>query len=765
MSSLKKKIRKKKKKKQADNGITPQRHEREGNLNYFSEEIAKEMIEKVISLSLSSHFVKKVDKKFAQFCNKLMVKKINNLVEIIHINRDKDDFDIDNIDINSYISYYKTDTNLGRYKNIIHNHICELQNEKVEDNLMTIANIPKEFRTYMNAYNKKIEDCLNKSTIVSKNKYLKKNKFYNYNIDIKTNNYWGGIPQPKSTTTDRTSSNFNCYIPKKQENYRNSISSIIEKNEDKTQEKSNSQKKSIFHYKYFKSLSSKKYNNLNESSKEKKDNNYDDDNYYNKNKKITMIKLPCYPIENIEIRKESKEIINLRKEQLELISRKEKELQELKNNKNRVNNVLEKNKNIKNGKYTVDIEGKLISINRILPENLLKEFCPIISNQKEVKTGKTIEDIKKEKKMMENRAKKNIEYNEEDHPYKLYLSKTIYNDSLNDIKEVNKDKDGKEKEKENSKDMNNSKINNISINNNSNNQRKISAMNSDINDFNSSIIAPSGSNFNIINPSVGVKIKEKSKIKSGGFNFYEKFHKFSINEFNKTLQNTLELSRLNLMKKQNEGYMVSTNKISNLKQMISTKEEKDLTELNNNTLDTNKNINNINIKKNILSEKTFTNGFNNNKTIIKSNSEIFGMNDKFPKLKQILFHDDENDKTMIDIPKNEKQSFENILKIGKYNYMGKNKKNRSMIEENKYKNKSYFDVDNFNKKLIMGNLDLERKHNRNRFLPKISGRKNINYNNTMIQFHRTRIKKGSMDEILSKINNNKNNNIVLSNII
>lgn len=53
-------------------------------------------------------------------------------------------------------------------------------------------------------------------------------------------------------------------------------------------------------------------------------------------------------------------------------------------------------------------------------------------------------------------------------------------------------------------------------------------------------IAPSGPNFKIINPSIGVSIKERNQIKTGGINFYEKFHKYSINEFNKTLQETLE---------------------------------------------------------------------------------------------------------------------------------------------------------------------------------------------------------------------------------
>ena len=71
-SILKKKGKKKKKKKQENNNnneneIAPQRHEREGNLNYYSEEIAKNIIEKIISLAISSDFSQNVDKKFVDF--------------------------------------------------------------------------------------------------------------------------------------------------------------------------------------------------------------------------------------------------------------------------------------------------------------------------------------------------------------------------------------------------------------------------------------------------------------------------------------------------------------------------------------------------------------------------------------------------------------------------------------------------------------------------------------------------------------------------
>lgn len=730
-SILKKKVKKKKKKKQDNNEIIPQRHERIGNLNYYSEEIAKNMIEKIISLAISSDFMENVNKNYDNFCIDLMSRKLDNIVEMMHINREKDDFDIDNIDINSEIKYYRTDTNLKRYKNVVHKHAYDIRNGKAEDNLMTIANVPKDFKTYMNVYNKKIEDCLNKSTIIEKNKYLKKDKLYQYNIDIKDRNFWGCITQPTPTTTDRSTSNFNCYVPKKENKRKEAQDSPNNKSKGKNQTRSTKK----FYSKIFKSLPSKRLNSFNEKPKDRKDSNLEDENSSNKKKKFTMINLPFYPIENLEIRKESEEILNLRKEQLELIIQKEKELQELKQSKIKIRNDFEKNKKKKKGKYTVDNEGKIVMINEIKPENLLKEFYPVMSKQKEVKLGKTLEAVKKEKIKMENNAKKNIEYNEADKQNKLHFLRARVNNSLNDI---NKNNDFKEKENSNSKDSN-SIINQ--------NKRLTMDKSDDINELTTYHFEPSGSNFDIMNPSIGVKIQEKFKVKNGGVNFYEKFHKYSINEFNKTLQDTLEWTKYKLKERQNDGYMVSSNHIGNFKKIISIKEEKNVNGVNN------QDTNNNNIKKNKLLYKTYSSGFHKN--MAKSKSDIYTSNDKFPILKEILLHEDQDEKNMMTkLGNNNNKIAENILGNRKQSSIGRSHINRSMVEEGKVSKKIYSDVDDFNKKLIMGNAVNERTNNRNIILPKISARKrDMNFNNTMVQFHRTRLKKGSMDRISANNNN------------
>lgn len=710
-SLLKKKTRKKKKKKPDNNEITPQRHEREGNLNYYSEEIVKNIIEKIISLAISTNFTENVEKKSDKFCINLMTKKINTLVEMVHINRDKDDFDIDNINIQSYIKYYETDANSKRYKTTIHDKAWKQRNINAEDKLMEIANIPKDYKTYMTVNNKTIEDCLNNSTTTPKNEYLKKDKLYQYNIDIKSNNFWGFIPQPKNIDIDRTTSNFNCYAPKKDNKNKDSIS-YLKTNIDKNIHS----KKNIHFYKYLKKSNDSKRNEDENSSKKKR---------------IIMSNLPSYPIENLEIRNESEEILNLRKEKLELIYQKERELQELKQKKLKVRQT-DKDKKKKKGKFTIDNEGKLILINEIKPENFLKEFWPVMSKQKEIRPGKTLEAVKKEKIKMENDAKKNIEYNEEDRPYRIYLLKSRINESFYDI---NKDND---KEKDNSND------------NANNTNKETKKKNNDIfNDF--SIIEPSGSNFQIMNPSVGVKIQEKLKVKNGGTNFYQQFHKYSINEFNKTLQDTIEWSKFRLKERKNDGYMTGNNQISNIKKMISIKEDKEMIGLN--AIETKYNNNNY---KKMFSKKnfqnTFSNGFHKSKSMIKSKSEIYAPNEKYPKLKQILMHDDHNEKIMsMKMEQNKMKETENIFENRKHSLIGRT--NNSMIEE-KILDRKYMDIDIFNKKLIMGIAVPERANNRKIVLPKISWRtgNENHFNKTMSHFHRTRIKKGIVDEASPKKN-------------
>ena len=64
-------------------------------------------------------------------------------------------------------------------------------------------------------------------------------------------------------------------------------------------------------------------------------------------------------------------------------------------------------------------------------------------------------------------------------------------------------------------------------------------------------IVLSGSNFEIMNMEVGVSLKEKEKYKTGGKDFYHKFNKFSLDNYNKQLKETLQVN--SFMKSQTEN--------------------------------------------------------------------------------------------------------------------------------------------------------------------------------------------------------------------
>ena len=52
-------------------------------------------------------------------------------------------------------------------------------------------------------------------------------------------------------------------------------------------------------------------------------------------------------------------------------------------------------------------------------------------------------------------------------------------------------------------------------------------------------VEPSGSNFEIINPEIGVTVMEDNMSKSGGNHFYDKYKKYSLKDYNKILNEIL----------------------------------------------------------------------------------------------------------------------------------------------------------------------------------------------------------------------------------
>ena len=486
-----------------NNNITPQKHDKIGNLNYYSEEIAKMIINKLISLAITKVYTKSIENKLLDYHLNGFFRSTNNLIELSHINHDVDDMN---------------------------------EKKNIEKNL-TFCNESKGDKNVF----------LNK-TFNGKKDYFKIDKNLNeiqYNILIQFKNFWGDIPEPKSYGIDRTCNNRNNMKNEKRVYKENIITNSSNNNSIDNSNKMNSNR-SISIKKKFHSYISKFINN----------------EIANVKKKPTFIEFPSQNIPEESFRRddETKEIKELRKVFIEEMNKKKLEKENEKKKKIIRETEKKKEKNIKKQK-----KGKLKSMIAINSDLLKKEFHAALANQKDIKPGLPLSNLEKELLMMEKEAGKNIEYNSIKSKEKEIKKEIIKQMLLRDIKDI------KELKKERERDAD---------------------------DLLSSRSKPSGSNFEIMTPSIGVKIQQNSMVKSGGTNYFEKYNRFSINDFNKALNNELN-------KKAYENYNSATG-ITNLSLIKESKETKDKNNKENkctslvNTEETNE----------ILSRKTFSNRFN-----------------------------------------------------------------------------------------------------------------------------------------------------------
>ncbi len=123
MFKNKKKVKKKKNSLIKD--IKPQRHKRTDNLNYYSEEIAKEIIDKIISLTFTKLFSKKLEGNVTNYCIDIIDKTMNNFLQLSFINYDKDDLYYSD-DLIKKKKYCNTDEKKFKYK--IHTKINSKKN-------------------------------------------------------------------------------------------------------------------------------------------------------------------------------------------------------------------------------------------------------------------------------------------------------------------------------------------------------------------------------------------------------------------------------------------------------------------------------------------------------------------------------------------------------------------------------------------------------------------------------------------------------------
>ena len=468
-------------------------------LKNISEIVVNNIINKIISYTISRSLGTKTEKEIPYNCYEYVKDTMDNILSSFYILYDKDEPRNGNIiDINNQNSksFFKSD--IEKIQKII--LIKEDNNSNINTNFL-----------------EKTDD---ETDVIFKN--------YFFNNIYKGDNNWDLIEEPTSLNLDRYSSTLITFKQKNKDldggKYKMNQGGILEEDENENEENN-------------KTNQDNKTKNDKEISKEKEKEIFKINVYKKKsNQQIIQSKkqlneianqFECFdlePEENKEVL-ESYQIKRLR-EQFEK-SKKNKEFEQKIINEEKVKliNIQKINEEISRKyigkKITKDHNGQIIFIKRIKPEKLKQDFVfgktkfKTIANDSQKKKNIKKEQIKNvEKNVQENIDEKNIE--EED---RKKISKKA---NIRSLPKLNK-----------------LPMSTIEAQEKNDDKRAISLKRR-------FPIITSGSNFNLMNMEIGVSLKEDEKYKTGGLDFLSKFKKFSLKAYDKKLK---EAEAANSLKK------------------------------------------------------------------------------------------------------------------------------------------------------------------------------------------------------------------------
>ena len=471
-------------------------------------------------------------------------------------------------------------------------------------------------------------------------------KYMNYDIDdlYKNNNTWNDVFEPEKIKKDVDLSNF-IFI-NEQNNNNNTIREFIE-----LHRKSNCRSNTRISKSSIISQNNKQRINEYEIKKEKK---------------YIKLNLPSYKIIDLENKKESSEIKLLRAKLLELKEKQKKINENLENKNIKGNKKLKKLNPIDSNKYTFDSNGNIILLKKINEQQLKKEFNTVNSNNKLIENITQNEDefysynIKNKDKIKVETVSAKIfpKNNKTKIPKKtLQIFQNLIKTKIKPVKQI----EGPIK----------------------------------------SICPPSGDNFEIFEPQIGVNIKYKdNREKKGSLNFSKIFKRYSIGEFNELYEETMNLNKNKVKNNENDFYLINNddlikNESLNISSFIKNDNKK-----NNSQID-------IENKDN-LSDKYLSKNYSSGQIVCSQNvvnNSLFDIIDsleykpKFNKNKKI-----------------KKEKIRNIFKNQLLNTKSINKSTNNVINS-RNKNKLYDDkskiiIDKFNKSLVQDRGELfELKYN------------------------------------------------------
>ena len=477
--------------------------------------IVNDIIEKIISLSITTNIKIKIEKQIPSSCFDFLRNAIDSYLSLNFIFHDKEE-------INSLNSF-------------------EQKKEEIIDGIIPILKNENE--------NEK-----NEISITQTEPSFEEQIFYNNNLN--GDNNWDLMDEPLSNNYDRYATTLVKFKEiDKEKNYKINKKEILEEIDEENENNTLNENE--------KNMVENRTRNVKEGTLGKTiklSNIYKEDlNNNNKNKKRNlneiMSQFSYHDLDNDNDIYKEPENINYEKLRKELKKKENEQIEEKKNQKNAKREVenkmklaVEKNRQYAGKKITVDSNGEIVFIKGIKLDKLNKDFILM-------KTGtKLIKDEENENEKNKSKKKKK----------KFNSSNTI--DAINNINIEKKE----EKEKILEKNTNENNIveeNNIEKTalkgrnqklpkikgNKTKNQEEIYKLKL-LKRIEEGPIVLSGSNFDIMNMEVGVSIKEKEKFKSGGKDFYHKFNKYSMDNYNKQLKDTLHINSFIKTQIENENY-------------------------------------------------------------------------------------------------------------------------------------------------------------------------------------------------------------------
>ena len=466
-----------------------------------SNTVVNEIIEKIISLVISTNFNNNVEKKISSSCFNYIKETMDSFLSSAFIPHDKDETYQDSF------MQEKTELIPG----------IEAISKKNELSNMDIDNINNNSHTNTN---------------------LKLEEQYYYNNFYHGENDWDLMDEPKSNHYDRYATTLiKMKEIEKEKNLKyqkngevlEEIDEESEKNSINKDKRDSNMKRTQIQRITNKIINNKKPNISNNSNnnRTKKKNLYDimnqfsfhdlddNDDIYVEPNDISIEKLRKEEQEKQKIENEEKKDINKAKIEIE----------------NKLREEAEKHRKYAGKKITVDANGEIVVIRGIKLDKLSREFISLKTGTKLIRDEEKERKKKKKKKNQDDSIQddKNMENNKEGtKKEEVEKNKISDNQSQKGFQKIKGSKllpkiknKLKGPQKENNEDVVLSKL---------------------LKRIEEGPIIPSGSNFDIMNMEVGVSLKENEKYKTGGKDFYHKYNKYSMANYNAQLKETTEVN-------------------------------------------------------------------------------------------------------------------------------------------------------------------------------------------------------------------------------